>query len=294
MPNVINYAQKYEKELSQVMQQGSLTAELETPAVNWLDAQTFHVPHVGVSGYGTHSRNGGFNEGQVNVTREPYTLSFDRDIEFFVDSADVDESNQAASAANVTKVFLEENAIPEIDAYRFSKVAKKAIDLGQTVSEQLTKENVYSVLKAAILPARKYGPADLILYVSSEVMDLLEQSTAFTRSITMQAGAPGAIESRITAIDGVKIKEVWDDSRFKTDFDFTAGFVAAPDALSINFLLVAKKAIIAKAKLSYVKLWPEGTHTKGDGFLYQNRLYHDIFVKTNMQDGVFVSTKAAV
>lgn len=294
MANTINYATKYEKELAQVIKQGSLTEELETPQVNWLDAQTFRVPQIGVSGYGTHSRNGGFNQGAVNVSNEPYTLAFDRDIEFFVDRADVDESNQAASAANVTKVFLNENAIPEIDAYRFSKLATAAITAGKTVSEAMSDATTFSRLKAAILPMRKYGPGNLVMYVSSEVMDMLERSKEFTRSITMQAGAPGVLESRITAIDGVKLKEVWDFDRFKTAFDFTSGFVAAPGALDINFLLVAKPAVIAKAKLSYVKLWNPGEHTEGDGFLYQNRLYHDAFLRKNMTDGIFVSTKPAV
>lgn len=292
--NTINYAQKYEKELAQVMSQGALTAELETPQVNWLDGKTFHVPSVDVTGYQPHSRNGGFNRGSVDVTREPYTLNFDRDIEFFVDRADVDESAQAASAANITKVFMDENSIPEMDAYRFSKIATAALArAGQFASEAITAANVYTRLKAAILPIRKYGPMNILVYVSSEVMDALEQSEDFTRQITMQAGAPGAIESRVTAIDGVKLVEVWDAGRFFTSFDFTEGFVPAVDAEAINFLVVAKPAIIAKAKLSYVNLWQPGTHTQGDGYLYQNRLYHDLFLKKKREDGVYLSTKPA-
>ena len=121
MANVINYAEKYQTELDQVLTQSMLTNELETPNVNWLSAKTFHVPTVSVTGYQDHSRQGGWNRGDVTVTHEPYTLQFDRDVEFFVDQMDVDESNQAASAANITRVFLTEHAGPEIDAYRFGK-----------------------------------------------------------------------------------------------------------------------------------------------------------------------------
>lgn len=40
------------------------------------------------------------------------TLTFDRDIELFVDVMDVDETNQALSAANITNTFISERAIP--------------------------------------------------------------------------------------------------------------------------------------------------------------------------------------
>lgn len=288
MANVINYAEKYTAELDQVLQQQSLTGILETPSVNWLDAKTFHVPSINVSGYKPHSRNSGFNPGDVETTNEPYTLSFDRDIEFFVDRADVDESAQASSAANVTSTFMNEHALPEMDAYRFSKIATAAIGSGHTASVAITPANVYGILKAAILPRRKYGAQNIVLYVSSLVMDALERSTEFTRNI--EASSTGSLDSRVTSLDGVRIIEVWDQARFKTKFVFTNGFVPAVDALDINFLLVAKPAIVAKAKLSYIKLWNPGEHIKGDGFLYQNRMYHDLFVMKNKADGVFVHT----
>src|SRR5690606_40648633 len=63
----------------------------------------------------------------VTVTHESYTVQFDRDVEFFVDQMDVDESNLAASVANITRVFLQEHAGPEVDAYRFGKLAQHAI-----------------------------------------------------------------------------------------------------------------------------------------------------------------------
>ncbi|MFC5773696.1 hypothetical protein [Ectobacillus antri] len=288
MPNAINYAQKYGQELDQVLKQESLTAELETPNVNWLNAKTFLVPNVAVSGYKTHSRNGGYNRGDVTTTNEPYTLGFDRDIEFFVDQADVDESNQAASAANITKVFMTENAIPEVDAYRFSKMATRAKADTRFAAEAVDKTNIYGKLKAAILPIRKYGPSNIIVYMSSAAMDALEQSTDFQRKIDVMSNS-GAISTRVTSIDGVKLKEVWDAGRFHTSFNFTSGFVSATGSFAINFLVVAKPSIIAKAKLSSIYLFQPGQHTQGDGYLYQNRMYHDLFVMKNKADGLYVS-----
>jgi hypothetical protein len=289
MANAINYAQRYQQELDQVLVQNMLTAPLETPNVNWLNAKTFHVPTVAVSGYKMHSRNGGFNRGDVTVTHEPYTLQFDRDIEFFVDQADVDESNLAASAANITRVFLTEHAAPEVDAYRFSKLATKAIAKGNETAEAVDKATVFSRLKADILKIRKYGPSNLIAYLSSEAMDALERSTEFVRNITVQAASPGGIETRVTSIDGVQLVEVWDENRFYTAFDFTSGFTPATGAKKINWLIVAKPAVVAKVKLSSIYLFEPGQHTEGDGYLYQNRMYHDLFILKNKEDGVVVS-----
>lgn len=286
MANAINYAEKYQTELDQVLTQSMLTNELETPNVNWLSAKTFHVPTVSVTGYQDHSRQGGWNRGDVTVTHEPYTLQFDRDVEFFVDQMDVDESNQAASAANITRVFLTEHAGPEIDAYRFSKLADHAINEGNATQETVSPSTVFSRLKEDILKVRKYGPSNLIAYISSEAMDALERSEEFQRVIQVQNQGT-AIETRVTSLDGVKLVEVWDVARFNTAHDFTQGFTPVGD--NINWIIVYKGAVVAKAKLNSVYFFAPGQHTQGDGYLYQNRLYHDLFVLSQKADGVIVS-----
>jgi len=288
MANAINYAERYQTELDQVLKQAMLTNVLETPNVNWLSAKTFHVPTLSVTGYQDHSRQGGWNRGDVTVTHEPYTLQFDRDVEFFVDQMDVDESNQAASAANITRVFLTEHAGPEIDAYRFGKMATHAINEGNSTSETVDPATVYGRLKQDILKVRKYGPSNLIAFISSEAMDALERSEDFTRMINVQNQGT-AIETRVTSVDGVQLIEVWDVDRFNTQHDFTSGFVPAGDP--INWLIVYKGAIIAKAKLNSIYLFAPGQHTEGDGYLYQNRLYHDLFVLSQKADGIVVSVQ---
>src|SRR5690606_32482187 len=223
MANAINYAERYQQELDQVLTQATLTNALETPNVNWMGAKTFHVPTVDVTGYQNHSRNGGWNRGDVTVTHEPYTLQFDRDVEFFVDQMDVDESNQAASAANITRAFLTEKAGPEIDAYGFGKMATHAIAQGNNTAETVDSSTVFARLKEDILKVRKYGPSNLIAYLSSDAMDALERSNEFTRNINVQNQGT-AIETRVTSLDGVKLVEVWDVERFNTAHDFTQGF----------------------------------------------------------------------
>ncbi|MGG1878267.1 hypothetical protein ABDI30_11955 [Paenibacillus cisolokensis] len=290
MPNSINYAERYQAELDQIIVQNTLTNLIETPSVNWMGARTFHVPHLEVSGYKPHSRNGGYNQGTVEVTHDPYTLQFDRDIEFFVDKADVDESNYAASAANVTREFIIRHAGPEIDAYRFSKMATKAIDLGQATEETIDPTGVIVALKRDIAKVRKYGVANLVCYVSSEVMDAIELYKEGKGQINIDNEGT-KIETRVTVLDGVRLVEVFDVDRFYSSFDFTDGFVPSTGAKELNWIIVNKGSIIAKAKISSIYFFEPGAHTKGDGFLYQNRLYHDLFVLKYQASGLIVSHK---
>ena len=94
-----------------------------------------------VGGYKDHGRQGGFNRQSVENKWMTKTLAFDRNIEFFVDSMDVDESNEVVAAANITNTFTEQ-AIPEMDVYRFSKLYADFVDLGGVVdTTELTRKN---------------------------------------------------------------------------------------------------------------------------------------------------------
>lgn len=295
MANSINYAEVYRKELDQAVKQGLLTAEIETPSVNWIGAKTFNEPHMQVTGYGKHGRNRGWNRGDVTTENTPYTVEQDRDVEFFVDVADTDESGLVATIGNVSKTFLEEQATPEIDAYRFSKMAKEAKGIGgdQYKEEDLSKKDGMAVLKAIksdLSKVRKYGSVNVVVYVHTAVMDLLE-NVALEKGIINIKTMDEGISTRITVINGSKVIEVFDTERFYTEYDFTTGYV--PTGQEINYIVVAKPSVLTARKINSIYLFLAGTHTEGDGNLYQNRLFHDMFIRKHKSDGVIVSAKPA-
>lgn len=292
MPTAYNYVTKDGGIFDQKIEQGLLTTILGVPDVQLVNGgRSFTLTTITTTGLKDHSRDKGFNTGSVQNEKKVYTMGQDRDVEFFIDRQDVDETNQDLAVANISKTFIEEHVQPELDAYRFSKIASEATTAGNSAEETLTVDNVYSRMKASILPLRKYGPQNIVGFVSSEAMDLLERSNEFTRSITNQNVGLTALESRVTSIDGVQLVEVWDDSRFYNKYDFTEGYKATDDAKSINFEFVAKPAVIPIVKENAIYMFAPGQHTEGDGYLYQNRLYHDLFVKSQKQDGIYVSLK---
>jgi len=92
MPN-LNYAQQWSPELLQILMQGALTSPFITSNVRWLDAKTFHFTQMSTTGYKNHKRTGGWNMGSFDQTDVPFTVTHDRDVQFLVDKADVDERN---------------------------------------------------------------------------------------------------------------------------------------------------------------------------------------------------------
>lgn len=298
----LNYAEVWSPDLLEIMEQESLTSPFVTTAVKWLDAKTFHFTQMSTSGYKSHNRNGGWNKGTFAQEDVPYTVSHDRDIEFLVDKADVDETNQTASIKNISKTFHKTQQVPELDAYFFSKVATEAQKIegyhSETAISSYTKENVYGKLKAMLNAGklRRYvAKGALIAYINSTIMDLLEQSTDFTRKIEMTQIAEGGlgIESRITDIDGVTLIEVIDDERFYDKFDFTDGFApVASTSHKINVLIASPLTVKTVPKISSIYYFAPGSHTEGDGYLYQDRSLSDTFVfpngKDNKIDSIYV------
>lgn len=297
-----NYATQYGDQLDKKITEGLVTSALGTQAVNWFNGgRSFKLRTIATSGLKAHSRNKGYNEGTVTDGEVTYTMGQDRDIEFYVDKQDVDETHQELAMANISNTFITEHVQPELDSYRFAKMVKGTGDFDATkqtevkhqLSETITKDNAYSSLKAAILPIRKYNPANITGFVSSATMDALERSSEFNRQITNQNVGLTALESRVTSIDGVKLIEVWDDNRFKSAYDFSDGAIAKPDALGINYLFVTKQAIVQEVKENSVYLFAPGQHTQGDGYLYQNRLYHDLFILKSKEDALMSSLTPA-
>ncbi|EAG4664042.1 hypothetical protein ARO71_14810 [Listeria monocytogenes] len=288
----INYVDKYGKELDQKLVFGTYTNELETSNLLWLDAKTFKIQTITTTGLKPHTRNKGYNEGSASNENTAYTITFDRDVEFFVDVMDVDETGQALTAANVTKEFNSRHSAPEIDAYRFSKLATEAKKNGYSTTETITEENVFRTLKAAIRKVKKYGTQNLVMYVSPDVMAALELSKDFTRTISNQNIGPSSLETRVTGIDGVKLVEVEAEDRFYDTFDFTDGYKPDASAKKLNYLLINKGSVIGGTKHASIYLHAPGSVGQGDGWLYQYRVYHDIFVKEQQKDGVIASTVA--
>ena len=194
----INYAQQWAPELLDILIQGSMISPFITTNVKWPGAKTFHFTQMSTSGYKSHNRNGGWNRGNFVQADVPFTLMHDRDVEFCVDRLDVDESNATASIKNISETFTSTQSVPEANALFFSRCATKAKSLAgyhsETAISAYTADNVYSKLKGYISHLRRYrAMGALVMYVRSDIMDLLERSTELQRKIELTQIAEGGM-----------------------------------------------------------------------------------------------------
>jgi hypothetical protein len=293
----LNYAESWSNELLEIRRQNSITSPFITQNVKWLNSKTFHFTLMSTSGFKNHSRAGGWNRGTYSQTDKTFTLEHDRDIEFLVDKADVDETNATASIQNISKVFEQTQASPETDALFFSKItaqAKTSELYTNTALSSYTKSNVFEKLKGMLKQGRLRaykGNGSLIMYVNSTIMDLLEQSTAFTRKIEMTQISEGGIglETRVTDIDGMTVMEVIDDDVFYDAFNFNGtngGYeLISNTSHKLNVCIASLETCKIVPKIASIYYFAPGSHTQGDGYLYQNRELSDVFVFPNGLNG---------
>jgi len=267
-------AQKYEKELC------SDALMHSNPQITFLNAQTIKLPRLTLSGYKDHTRTAGFNTGNIANDWEPKKLAHDRDIEFFVDPMDIDETNLALAVANIQNTFENEQAIPEKDCYNFSKLHTELTNFHGRIDSTtvLTAQNILAVFDEEMSKMDDAGvPVDgRILYATPAVKKLLKEADGIQRVITVNGA--NEVNRNVHSLDDVTIKMV-QSGRMKTKYNFTDGCVAAADADQINFILVHPSCVVARDKYAYISLFTPGTDSRtADGYLYQNRNYWDLFL----------------
>lgn len=294
-----SYAEQFGRILAQKYAAESKSDALfnSNPGVTFLNAQTIKLPRITISGYKDHSRSSiGFNAGSVSNDWEPKKLTFDRDIEIALDPMDIDETNLAVSVANVQNTFEEEQAIPERDAYAFSKLYSEYVtEYSQTPdTTALTAANILAKFDEDMAAMDDAGvPAEgRILYCTPAVHRLLKEADGLQRQINVGGAGSGSINRTVHTLDDVKIKDV-PSARMKTAYDFTDGFKPATDAKQINYILIHPSAVVARQKYSYIKLFTPGTDSRtADKYVYQNRRYLDLFLLERKVDGCRMNVQA--
>ena len=258
------------------------------PGIEWLDYKTLKVPYITTTGYKNHARTGSFNSGTLTNDYQTLTLSHDRDVEFFIDTMDVDETKRALQVANITNVFESEQAIPERDCYTFSKLYADFVTASGTPDTTVlstsnilgTFDDLMTAMDEASVPEE-----GRILYVTPTVAKLLKEAQGLTRMVNVATDG-AAIRRYVHELDDVEIVSV-PSSRLKTAYDFTTGAVAANGAGQINLMLVHPDSVVARMRHRYIQLFEPGSDSRaGDGWIYQNRAYWDAFLMTQRKAGI--------
>lgn len=299
MANTIAYAQLFQKELDRAAVQASVTGWMDANAgqVIYNGGKDIKIPKMDMDGLGDYKRDTGYEKGAITLTYETKTMTQDRGKQFILDAMDVNESNFVVNAGAVMGEFQRLKVIPEIDAYRLSKVATDAITLNQNLEYSYTPAdtNILKKLKEAIAAVKKQGfiGVPLVIHATTDVVTALE--LALADKIRDTDFAKGGITTKVPSIDGVPIIETAQDRMYTAiQVKSTAqggGYAKGLSAKDINFIVMPMIAPIGVNKQDNMKIFDPSVVQDHDGWKLDYRRYHDLWVKDHMVKGIFCNIK---
>lgn len=291
---------------------------VQTMCTGWMDANAGQVkytggnevkiPTISTDGLGDYGRRGadgatvgtGFPAGAAKLEYKTYTMSQDRGRKFGLDRHDVDETNFVATAAQIMNVFQTENVVPEIDAYRISKLASYVQEGMKKEDYTPAADSIITELKTGIKNIRKRGyNGSLICMISYDA--LMEVELAMAGKLTSTTFAAGGFNTTCPSIDGVPLLPVPDNRMYTaiTLYDGTTsgqtvgGYVKGGSALDINFLICPTTTPIAVTKQDNMRIFSPDVNQAADEWSMDYRRYHELWVLDSRKDSIYLCTKAS-
>lgn len=288
MANSIALATKFLPIIDGVYKRESLTSRLDAAneRVQFIGADTVKIFKTDMSGFGDYSRENGFPQGSVTSTWGTYQLTKDRGVSLFVDAMD-NEETLGMAFGTLTGEFVRTKEVPELDAYRFAKLASTANVDGAAADITVGTTDCPSLIDAAEMSmGDNEVPEDgRLLYVSEKFYAGLKGKT--TRILANENGVNREIET----FNGMEVIRV-PQGRFNTAItlnDGTENFGFAPTAggYKINFMIIHPSAVISVVKHRMPRIFAPEINQKKDAWQFDIRLYHDIFVMDNKVKGIY-------
>lgn len=138
--NTLAAATIFQQQLDKIAVQDAVTGWMDANAgqVKYNGGAEVKIPKMSVQGMGDYDRDNGYQKGSVTLEYETRKMTQDRGRKFQIDPMDVDESNFIPTAAAIMAEFQRTQVIPEIDAYRISKIASEVITANKPVWSSIT------------------------------------------------------------------------------------------------------------------------------------------------------------
>ena len=302
--NTLEYAKIFQTTLDKQVVAEATSGWMEANAgqVKYNGGNEIKVPKVSLQGLGDYDRDNGFAQGSVSYVYQTLTMGQDRGRTFQLDAMDVDETNFISAAGTVMGEFQRTKVVPEIDAYRYSKIATGAISKNKatggytpSTSDILTKlkSDIEKVLDIA------GDGAQLVITMAIPTATILESSSEISKKLDVTDFTSGAFNTKVKSIDGNPIIKV-PSGRMKTAYTFydgatsgqeAGGFVAASGAKDINWIICARRVPIAISKTDVIRIFSPMENQKANAWKIDYRKYHELFIMDNAWDLVWVNIK---
>lgn len=303
--NTLEAAKIYQQKLDEQILRGATTGWMETNAgqVKYNGGDTVRMPEISTSGLGNYDRDNGFVQGSVTLKYRDYTLTQDRGRTFLLDAMDVDESNFIATAANVLAEFQRTSVIPEIDAYRYSKIAALATANSRTSAAYTpATATILDTLEADIDAVEDVvgESMGLVIVMPTTVRTVLDNAAGIEKHVDVGNFTAGRIDKKVHTYNGIPIITV-PSARMKSAYTFNdgtttgqeaGGFAADAEAKQINWIIIPQSVPIAISKTDKVRIFAPDVNQKADAWKIDYRKFHDLWIPYNKMASLMVNLGA--
>ncbi len=288
----LNYAKEYQQGLEQefpyVLYFGALFATPNNGRYRWVNSQVIEIPTVTTTGRVDGDRDTiGQKKRNFQNAWTPLQVTNHRTWSTLVHPRDIQETNQVASIANITRVFNEEQKFPEMNCYLISKLYADYTGKGKKADETvLTTENILTVFDKMMtdMDNKRVPRAGRILYVTPDTRTLITNAKEILKTIDVSKSSE-AVKRAITSIDEVQIPESVPTDMMKTLYDFTEGWEVDSNADQINMMLVHPLAVITPTHYEFAQLDPPSAGSEGK-WEYFEEAFEDVFLLPKKVDAI--------
>ena len=304
--NTLATATLFQNKLDKVAVQEAVTGWMDANAgqVIYNGGAEVKIPKMSVQGLGDYDRDSGYQQGGVTLEYETRKMTQDRGRKFQLDPLDVNENNFVTTAAAVMGEFQRMHVVPEIDAYRLSKIATEAITAkkagmvtyGYTPGTEQT--SALRKLKEGIKAVRNMGyNTPLIVHATPDFIMELELELA--GKITAVTFSQGGINTQVPSVDGVPLISTPSNRMYtaikindgKTGGQEQGGYKKGDTAKDINFMILPRTTPIAITKQDIMRIFDPTVNQKLNAWQMDYRRFHDLWVLDNKIDSVYLSIK---
>lgn len=267
---ITNYAVKYSGAVDEKFAAESKSDLCVNKDYDFVGAKTVKVYDIATSAMNDYSRTGTARYGSVedlNVTEQEMTMTRDRSFTFAIDKMDEDETAGALNAGKALARQLREVVIPEVDAYRYAKLATAAGT--KATPAALTADNIYAAVTKGTetLDDANVPVIGRYIVVSPATYNLIKKAKDFI--LDTEIAQEMKIKGVVAEIDGMQVIKVPSS--------------ALPE--KAGFIIGHALACTSPIKLAEYKINDEPQGISGN--LVEGRIYYDAFVLKNKAKAIY-------
>lgn len=280
--------------------------ELNDKFVQYDGGSEIKIPYMKFNGLGDYDRKNGFAQGNIEFKYQTMQMTQDRGSAFSFDEHAVDETNFVLTAATVMGEYQRTEVIPEVDAYRYSKIASLCIAKNRASGGYVPEE-------ATILQKLLYDIAGvkevvgentpLVITMSGMAAAMLVMSEKLLKRIDVTEFKQGDLNLKVKSLDGIHPIIPVGADRMKTAYRFldgksvgqeAGGFEPASNAKNINWIITPRTAPIAVSKTDKMRIFDPETNQKARAWALDYRKFHDLWITERKIETCFVNVKEAL